>query len=203
MATKDKERKKEEKKSKEEKEKKKVKNGEISQDWFEDHESYDEALENQENEEDKEKLSEEDFEELEEKLEEEEEFNSRVRHFLSNQKKDVSLEKMLEVSESSLEENVPKKKEEINPNEDNFDYMAGNKIEEMKYETFEPDTRFSRPDMSSSERILEEQKALYSHLKNTSAQMITEDKNEWNPVTPEATKRKDYLTKKRVEGSLR
>ncbi|MDP3966180.1 MAG: hypothetical protein Q8Q04_01470 [archaeon] len=182
--------KKEEKKVKKRKEKE-----EISEDWFEDHESYSE--EGDEKEENEGEVSEEELEELEEKLEEDEEFHSRVRHFLANQKKDVSLENMLEVPESNLEENFPKKKEEEKIKEDTLDYLTGNQIEGMKYQAFEPDTRLSRPDMSSSERILAEQKALYSHLKSSGGHMIGENRNEWDPVTPEDTHKRKYLKGKK------
>ncbi len=168
--------------------KKKYSDEEISQDWFEDHESYDEE------EEAKEFLE----EETNEILEEDEEFNQRVRHFLANQKKDVSLEKMLEFTENSFKENLPQPKESMEKTESNIDYLAGNKIDEMKYEVFEPDTKFSRTDLSSSERILEEQKMLYKHLKSSGGEMIGEKKSEWKPTDPEQTMKKDYFTKKRI-----
>ncbi|PJE81474.1 hypothetical protein COU58_02400 [Candidatus Pacearchaeota archaeon CG10_big_fil_rev_8_21_14_0_10_32_42] len=168
--------------------------GEISADWFEDHESYDEEEDNQ-----KEEISEEDLEELEENIEEDEKFSSRIRHFLANQRKDVSLEKMVEPFETKLEDNfMDVKREEIRPDENNFDYMTGNKIEGMKYQTMEPDTQVSKPDFSSAERVLEEQKALYSNFKSTGGHMVENNKSEWNSVTPEETK-KDYLTKRRME----
>ncbi|MBU2612660.1 MAG: hypothetical protein KKB62_02985 [Nanoarchaeota archaeon] len=172
----------------------KKKEEEISQNWFEDHESYDE----EEEEEGDEELSEEDLEEAEEALEREEEFNSRVRHFLANQKRDVSLENIVDIPPSSLEEMLPKKKEEDEKSEENLDYLSGNKIEGMKYQAFEPDTKFSRPDMSSTERILEEQKAFYNRFKSAAENIVGENKSDWNPITPEDTIKKDYLTKRKI-----
>lgn len=178
-----------EKKDKKEIKKKKDKE-DISQEWFEDHEDYDD-------EEDSSEEGEKD-EVLDDDLYEESEFNSRVRHFLANQKKDVSLERMVEFNEDNVDENLPlKKKEEEIGNEEIFDYMTGNKIEGLKYQAMEPETIFSRPDLSSSERILEEQKALYSHLKDVGGEAVARNKNEWNPVTTETIKGKNYLTGKK------
>src|SRR5690606_8421049 len=139
---------------------------------------------------------EENEEDEEDKLEnfEEEGFNFRLRHFLANQSKDVSLENILEIPSKSLEEPLPKIEEE---NDETIDYLTGNKIEGMKYQSFEPDSTLSKPDMSSAEKILEEQIALYSHLKERVGHMIGENKNEWNPVTPEVTKKRNYLTGKK------
>ncbi|MCR4327614.1 MAG: hypothetical protein NUV46_03470 [Nanoarchaeota archaeon] len=174
---------------KDKKENKKKKDEEdLSQDWFEDHEPYDEEK----------KLSKEEVKRLEENLEEDREFKSRVSHFLANQKKDVSLEKMFEISEDKLEEVLPKKSEDFEKkDEDAFDYMTGNKIEGMKYDSFEPETKFSRPGMSSAEMILEEQKALYTHLKSVGGEMVGNNKNDLNPVTPRETQKKNYFQGKK------
>lgn len=162
----------------------------ISIDWFEDHEPY---------EEDEEEVSEEDLEELEDTLfEDNDEFNRRVGHFLSNQRKEVSLEKMLELPENNLEDSLPKKEENNKPPENNFDYMAKPEEEQMKYQTVEPEAHFARPDVSSTERILEEQKQIYKHI-SAPGHMIGENKNEMMTVRPEDTMKKDYLTKKKFK----
>lgn len=163
---------------------------EESVDWFDEDEPHDEDDSDDE-------LSEEEMEELEESLEEDEIFNRRMQRFLANQKRDVSLEKILEIPEGNLESFVPVKEDDEKISGDHFDYMVKNEEDKLKYQTFSPDTDFSRPDMSSSERILEGQKQLYKHLQSSDPDMISENRNEWNPVTPDETNKKDYLTKKK------
>ncbi|MBS3084667.1 hypothetical protein J4411_02025 [Candidatus Pacearchaeota archaeon] len=158
-----------------------------SQDWFEDHEPYKE-----------EELSEDELEELETSLEDEAEFKNRMMHFLTSQKRDVSLENMLEIPESDIDEPTKNIKDDDTRKEDNFDYIPKPKAELMKYQAFEPETNFSRPNMSSTERILEEQKQLYKHLKTVGEEMVGNEKSEWNPITPEDTMKKDYLKKRKI-----
>ena len=169
--------------------KKDPQNEEISIDWFEDHESSDKDEEPEE-------LIEEDLEDT--IFEDNKEFNRKVGHFLSNQRKDVSLEKMLELPENNLENSLPKKEEDNKPPESNFDYLVKSEEEQIKYKSVEPESHFVRPDVSSTERILEEQKQIYKHI-SAPGHMIGENKNEMMTVRPEDTIKKDYLTKKKFK----
>ncbi|OIO40888.1 hypothetical protein AUJ61_00725 [Candidatus Pacearchaeota archaeon CG1_02_30_18] len=161
---------------------------EISIDWFEDHE----VCEDKEEEE----LDEEDLEEGEEYFEENF-FNRRLDHFLANQKKDVSLEKMVAPKTNSLEENFSIQKKDEKKDEKPIEYVPKNEENKMSYKAVSVDTHFSKPQMSTSERILEDQKALYKHLE-MSGNIIGNNKSELDPITPEETIKKDYLTKKRI-----
>jgi hypothetical protein len=166
--------------------------GEFSIDWFEDHESYDESND------DKEKEPEEDLTDEFSKADEitfDDDFNWRMTNFVINQRKDVSLEKMLELPEPDISADVPARVEE-GSNDEPFDYLAKPGEDSVKYEVVEADTRFSRPDLSSAERILEEQKALYRHLESSSGGMVAKNESLWKPVTPEDTVKKDYISKK-------
>ena len=173
----------------------KGKTKEESVDWFRDHEPHegdDEKDEDSESE-----LSDEELDELEGSIEENEIFNRRMQHFIANQKGEVSLEKILELPKENFEDSLPPKKDDEKILEEHFDYIVKNEEDKLRYQTFSSDTNFSKPDMSSSERILEEQKQLYKHLENSDANMIAENRSEWNPVTPEETVKKNYLTKKK------
>ena len=160
----------------------------VSIDWFEDHESYDQDEEAEE-------LIEEGLED--DLFEDNEEFNQRVGHFLANQRKDVSLEKILEISESNFEEVLPERKEEEKPEKQEFDYMAKpNEESERMYKPVSVDTDLSRPHLSSTEKVLEEQKQLYKHI-SAPGNMIGENRNEEMTVRPEDTIKSDYLTRKK------
>jgi len=137
----------EEKKDKDSKE-------EISQDWFEDHESYDE-------EEDAEEFAEEETNEI---LEEDEEFNQRVGHFLANQKKDVSLEKILEFPKNSLEENLPKPKEKKEDIENKIDYLTGNMKFLNQIQSFRGQTCPVQKGFWKGKRCLNFQKILWKKI---------------------------------------
>ena len=163
---------------------------ELNADWFEDHESYDADDDSGDEVEDL------DSEEMEEYFEGNEEFDSRVKHFLSNQRKDVSLEKMVEIPSGSIEENLPARKEEnLRPEENNFDYLTKPEDNGTMYKPVGPDTQFSRPDMSSSERVLEEQKALYSTVKRFGVE--AQKNSDWKPITAEETQKK-YIARKGI-----
>src|SRR5690606_1504195 len=108
-------------------------------DWFDDELFKDESYDEENEEEDSEEENEEDEEDKLENFEEEG-FNFRLRHFLANQSKDVSLENILEIPSKSLEEPLPKIEEE---NDETIDYLTGNKIEGMKYQSFEPESTLS------------------------------------------------------------
>jgi len=167
----------------------KNKDKDISIDWFEDHESYgDEENEKGSNEE----LEEDDL------FEEEDNFGQRLNHFLANQKKDVSLEKMLEVPTLSLEDNFSSQKKEELFEDEKIEYIPKNEEDnQMKYEVPSADTHFSNPEMSSTQRILEEQKALYKHIERVSGGLKFEEESPTKFVRPEDTMKKDYLKKRR------
>lgn len=173
---------------KEEKETEKTE--EVSIDWFEDHEFCEE--------EDKEKIEEIKDEELEDFFEETDNFSQRLGHFLANQKKDVSLEKILDLPKNTLEENFQSRPRESNVENEKIEYIP--KTEEENQAIYKPisvETHFSKPEISSAEKILEEQKALYKHI-DLSGEMTGKRKSDWNPVTPEETSKKDYLLKRKI-----
>ncbi len=161
---------------------------EASIDWFEDHEPYDE---NEESDEDP--IEEESPEEV---FFDDNSFNQRMLRFITSQKNEVSLENILELPQRNLEDSLPKQREEQNSDAD-FDYIKKPEDDLIKYEGMDIDTHFSDSNISSTDRILEEQKALYKHLEKSSGGIVSGPKNEWNPVTPEETMRKDYLAKKK------
>ena len=111
---------KEERKSTKEKE-------ESSIDWFEDHESHEEDEDSKEDPSDIE-IEDDDI------FFDDETFSRRMTNFLVNQRKDVSLENMLDSPEVNLEDRLPKQ-EDRNPNPDKvFDYMTIDPTNELKYE---------------------------------------------------------------------
>ncbi len=169
------------------------KDNEPSKDWFEDHEEYEE---DDEDEEETEGLTEEEIREIEESLREREITNLQMQRFLMGQKKEVSLEKMLESSETIIESPFEKKEEENKISENNFDYLAKPEESQMKYQTMHSDTYLVNPTLSDPQKVLEEQKRIYTHIK-VRGDMIGEDVNEEMAVRPEDTIKKDYLTKKK------
>lgn len=165
----------------------KGKKDDVSIDWFEDHESYEESED--------EEVLEEASERMDDFFEEEDNFNQRVNHFLANQKKDVSLEKMLEFQPDTLEQNFSQRKKEERVEESKIEYIPKNEEEnQTMYKPVPVDTHFSKPEMSTAERVLEEQKSLYKHIGRV-GHAVGQDKNELGVVRPEDTMKKDYLSK--------
>lgn len=172
-------------KEEENKKNKKKKKEEISTEWFESHE---EATE------DKKEPNEEEF--LEEFFDKDENFNSRLREFLANQRKDVSLEKMIEIPSSNLE-SLPERKDEEDEKPEKIEYLLKNEDEGVKYDPAGRDTTLKRPELTNEDVIIEEQKKLYKHLKLSNKEMVGERNPGMKYVRPDETTEKDYMTRKK------
>ena len=133
---------------------KKKDNPEVSQDWFEDHETYEEDDEGEE------ESSWESLEELEEIIEDDETFNSRLRNFLMTQQKDVSLENMLEVPITNLEEDLKVSQPIEDKEEEKIEYTSSKDDEPGKEYEVKINKDLLPPKLLKQEedRILEEQR---------------------------------------------
>ena len=107
---------------------------------------------------------------------------------------------MLEIPTDDLGENFPTRKTEEVEEENKIDYLTRNEEEnKMKYQSVSPDTPFSKPEMSSSQRILEEQKFLYKRIESVSDNLKFVEESQTKFVRPEDTMKKDYLSKRRIQ----
>jgi ABC-type antimicrobial peptide transport system permease subunit len=151
-------------------------------------------------EEDKEiKVSKEDLEEL--LQEDNQEVNaSALRNFLINQNTNPSLDQIAMAPVETLESNV-KMQPHFEPEEekDKIEYNLFKEFEQGNYQTqMQVEATFQKPDLSPTEKILEEQKRLMSSVQAMSPELRDQKRPENDYIRPEDTK-KDYFTKLKFE----
>jgi len=134
---------------------------------------------------------------LEELLEDDNFKDAKIKHFLTNPLKTVSLEKINSSPPLSLEQTLPKTGMETKEEKENVEYSLFKNPKEEKYRTILISEEFKEKDLGEKQKILREQKRFYERMKSLSSELKEEKHSGIKYIKPEDTIEEDYLIKKK------